>query len=113
MTMLRTIKAEDVQQRAFGETVFDVKLCPHGRFKALRIKHSRAGRVDQEALNGELLATHVVGWKDLSDADGKEIPFRSEIVAEVLLALPETVVMDLLLAVLQPATKVAEALGNS
>lgn len=110
---LRLIREAETVERTIGGTTFTVQLCPHGAYKRLRAKHSARGRVDQEALSGELLATHVVGWRDLADAEGADLPYAPSLVAEVLLALPEVVTMDLLAAILEPATKASEALGES
>jgi hypothetical protein len=110
--MLRLIRKQETVDVALGTTTFKVRLQTHGEARALKIKHSRRGMVDQEAMAAEFMSTHVVGWQNLADADGNVIPFDPALVLQVVDALPDDVISLLTLRIREPQAAVTEALGN-
>ena len=111
--MLRLIRKDETVEVAVGGTTFVVKLQSYAEARALRLRHSSKGRVDEEALALDLWKRHLVGWRDLANADGEVIPFDAGLVPDVINNLPDDVIMLLTMRIREPQAAHAKALGNS
>lgn len=108
--MLRLLRKSETVEVPIGGTTFKVLLQSHGAARALRMKHTKRGRVDEEAMAAEFWRTHLVGWKDLAAADGTAAPFAEAVVLEVVDALPDDVISLLTAKVREPQVAAQEAL---
>lgn len=110
--MLRLIRKDETAEVAIGETTFVVRLQSHAEAKALRLRHATRGRVDEAKLGADFWGAHLVGWRNLGDADGEPIPFDPKVVLTVVDALPDDVIMVLTARIREPQVAHKEALGN-
>ena len=112
--MLRLIRKGETVDVPLGDTVFKVRLQPHGEARRMRVKHSKRGVLDEEAMFSDFWTTHLVGWKDLANGESAErIPFAAGLVLEVVDSLPDDVITLLTRRIREPQVAVSEALGNS
>ena len=112
--MLRLIRKGETTNVPLGDTVFKVRLQAHGEARKLRVKHSKRGLLDEEAMSAEFWTTHLVGWENLANGEARErIPFADGLVLEVVDSLPDDVITLLTRRIREPQIAVSEALGNS
>lgn len=111
--MLRLIRKDETREFEAAGTTFVVKLQSHAAARNLRLKHSNRGRVDEKAMAAELFQEHLVGWRNLADAEGALIPFDPKLVLMVVDALPDDVIMLITAKIREPQVAHSEALGNA
>lgn len=108
--MLRLLRPTETIDVDVGGTTFTLRLQSHSAARALRIKHTKRGRLDEEAMAAEFWKDHLVGWKSLADASGKPVEFHASRVLEVVDALPDDVIALLTVRAREPQFATAEAL---
>ena len=74
----------------------------------IETRHTKRGVVDQRAVVEDVIAWAVLDWDQVTDTDGKPVPFHKELLA----LLPESAKADLI-AHLYESDPTEAALGNS
>lgn len=124
--MLRLLKKTETVDLTIGGTTFTLRPQSHGAARALRLRNTKRGRVDEETMAADFWKTHLVGWKGLADVDGNEVPFpaavegetpaqaavRHLVVIDVVDALPDDVISLLTAKIREPLEAAHRALGN-
>lgn len=110
---IRLIRDTDTIDVPIAGTTFKIRPMSHGRARALRAKHTHNGRFEQEAFASAVWEESLVGWEGLLDADGKEVPFDADTLADVVAALPDAVAGVLMVKAASVESAVDAALGNS
>jgi hypothetical protein len=75
--MLRLIGQDETADVSIDGTTFTVRKVPHGEIEVLKRKHSKRGRLDEEAYAIDLWPRILVGWNGLCDSAGKPVEFVS------------------------------------
>lgn len=110
---LRILREDETIDVPLGGTTFRIRKIPHGKSVELTRRHTRAGRLDEDAFSQALWEYALAGWSGLLDGDGRELPFAANMAYAVAKALPHEVSETLLVRARQAELHVHEALGNS
>jgi len=92
---VKLISKDEQLEMKYEDSIFYYRRMSNDESSALRRKHTQRGQTDFNAVGIDSVQSHVVGWKNVTDIDGNEVPFSKE----NLLLLPDDVLVALINAI--------------
>ena len=113
MSIVKIIKPDERLVLEVGETKFYYKRIPTDHANAIRRKCTVRGELDGGKAGLEILKGFLLGWDNVQDWDGNEVPFNKDNIA----LIPDTVLADIITAISEAdgvrAETVAEAVTQT
>ena len=113
MSIVKIIKPDERLVLEVGETKFYYKRIPTDHANAIRRKCTVRGELDGGKAGLEILKGFLLGWDNVQDWDGNEVPFNKDNIT----LIPDTVLADIITAISEAdgvrAETVAEAVTQT
>ena len=95
MDTVKIIKPDEKLVLEVGYTKFYYKRIPTDHANAIRRKCTVRGELDGGKAGLEILRNYLVGWENLQDWDGNDVPFSKD----NIILVPDTVLAEIITAI--------------
>lgn len=106
--MIRIISPDERLVYRYGDSEFYYRRISAAEYRMLERRNMVRGLIDFDSVGYEVIKKCLIGWKNVQDADGKEIEYSPELVEQI----PITV-LEVLFYQIKGSTGIDEALEKN